>query len=167
MRREVFQRHAARGWNGPRSCFAREGWRCVCKPGNARRAARSAVELLVVFASRVDQVCAAKGKCRDEVRGARFPNFCFPCASEARGRALGTTSDIVKEARSVILVGGTMQPMEFVRQQLFPDVPRSRLRMGSWGHVVPAGNVLCCTLGGLCGALRWLSACARLTAGPA
>jgi chromosome transmission fidelity protein 1 len=48
---------------------------------------------------------------------------------------------IVAQARSVILLGGTMQPFSYFTSILFPHVPRNRLRLLSCQHVVPAKQV--------------------------
>jgi len=50
--------------------------------------------------------------------------------------------EIVSEARSVVLVGGTMQPVAPIVAQLFPDLPISRLDVFSCGHVIPPQNLL-------------------------
>jgi chromosome transmission fidelity protein 1 len=48
---------------------------------------------------------------------------------------------IVERARSVILLGGTMQPFSYVQSFLFPWLPSVRLRLFSCGHVVSSKNV--------------------------
>ncbi|KAK3069157.1 ATP-dependent DNA helicase chl1 [Teratosphaeriaceae sp. CCFEE 6253] len=48
--------------------------------------------------------------------------------------------DIVSDARAVILVGGTMSPMDDYRQQLFPYLPN--LSTFSCGHLIPPSNLL-------------------------
>lgn len=48
---------------------------------------------------------------------------------------------IVETARSVILLGGTMQPFSYVQSFLFPWLPTARLRLFSCGHVVSSKNV--------------------------
>jgi chromosome transmission fidelity protein 1 len=48
---------------------------------------------------------------------------------------------IVAQARSVVLLGGTMQPFTYFTSLLFPTVPRERLRLLSCEHVVPASQV--------------------------
>jgi chromosome transmission fidelity protein 1 len=48
---------------------------------------------------------------------------------------------IVAQARSVVLLGGTMQPFSYFTSILFPHVPRNRLRLLSCQHVVPAKQV--------------------------
>ncbi|KAF2760010.1 ATP-dependent RNA helicase-like protein chl1 [Pseudovirgaria hyperparasitica] len=50
--------------------------------------------------------------------------------------------EVVEEARSVILVGGTMSPMSDFTQHLFSYVPPSRITTLSCGHVIPASNLL-------------------------
>lgn len=45
-------------------------------------------------------------------------------------------------ARSVILVGGTMQPFSHVTSMLFPTVPKEKLHLATFGHVVSDRNVL-------------------------
>ncbi|PSN32822.1 ATP-dependent DNA helicase DDX11 [Blattella germanica] len=53
-------------------------------------------------------------------------------------------SDVVKEARAVIVAGGTMQPLEEFRDQLFIAAGGSvgRLAEFSCGHVIPPENIL-------------------------
>jgi chromosome transmission fidelity protein 1 len=48
---------------------------------------------------------------------------------------------VVAQARSVILLGGTMQPFSLFRSHLLPQVPESRMRFFSCGHVVNKRNV--------------------------
>ena len=57
--------------------------------------------------------------------------------------------EVVAEARSVVLVGGTMQPVAPIVAQLFPDLPASRLDVFSCGHVIPPENLtaLCMSKG--------------------
>ncbi|XP_018010738.1 ATP-dependent DNA helicase DDX11 [Hyalella azteca] len=52
--------------------------------------------------------------------------------------------DIVRQCRSVILVGGTMKPFQEFREQLFyaAGAPETRVMELSCGHVVPSENVL-------------------------
>lgn len=50
--------------------------------------------------------------------------------------------DIVDEARSVILAGGTMSPMTDYTQFLFNYLNPARLQTLSCGHVIPAANLL-------------------------
>ncbi|TMW60568.1 hypothetical protein Poli38472_000610 [Pythium oligandrum] len=50
--------------------------------------------------------------------------------------------DVVDNARSVVLAGGTMQPVSQVLDQLFPFVPRERIDLFSCGHVIPPENLL-------------------------
>ena len=52
---------------------------------------------------------------------------------------------IVSEAKSVILAGGTMQPMSRITTQLFPRMNQSITRF-SCGHVVPKENVITITM---------------------
>lgn len=54
--------------------------------------------------------------------------------------------DILEEARSVIMIGGTMQPMEDFVQQLCSSIPKERICQVTSGHVVPSENVHCTTL---------------------
>ena len=51
---------------------------------------------------------------------------------------------IVEEAKSVILAGGTMQPMSRITTQLFPRV--ENITTFSCGHVVPSENVITITM---------------------
>lgn len=50
--------------------------------------------------------------------------------------------DIVEEARSVILVGGTMSPMEDYIQHLFSYVEPARIMTLSCGHVIPMSHLI-------------------------
>eukprot|EP00897_Mesotaenium_endlicherianum_P005840 jgi/Mesen1/5284/ME000263S04392 len=49
---------------------------------------------------------------------------------------------VVEEARAVILAGGTLQPVEELRQRLFPLLPMERCHLYSCGHIVPPESVL-------------------------
>ncbi|SNX85039.1 related to CHL1 - protein of the DEAH box family [Melanopsichium pennsylvanicum] len=53
---------------------------------------------------------------------------------------------LVEEARSVILAGGTMEPLSDFRQQLLPFLPAERLVVFSCGHVIPPANLLATVL---------------------
>lgn len=50
--------------------------------------------------------------------------------------------DIVEDARAVILAGGTMSPMADYTSNLFSYLPLERLKTYSFGHVIPAQNLL-------------------------
>uniref|UniRef100_K3W6Y0 Helicase ATP-binding domain-containing protein n=1 Tax=Globisporangium ultimum (strain ATCC 200006 / CBS 805.95 / DAOM BR144) TaxID=431595 RepID=K3W6Y0_GLOUD len=50
--------------------------------------------------------------------------------------------EIVEKARSVILAGGTMQPVSQVIDQLFSKIPRDRIDLFSCGHVIPPKNLV-------------------------
>ncbi|CAG8641737.1 11122_t:CDS:10 [Ambispora gerdemannii] len=50
--------------------------------------------------------------------------------------------DIVMEARSVILAGGTMEPVKDLIDQLFPYLPPEKIDRFSCGHVIPKENLL-------------------------
>ncbi|KAI9209497.1 Asp-Glu-Ala-Asp/His box polypeptide 11 [Polychytrium aggregatum] len=50
--------------------------------------------------------------------------------------------DIVSDARSVILAGGTMEPVSEFLTQLFPDLPCNRFQRFSCGHIVPKTSIL-------------------------
>ncbi len=54
---------------------------------------------------------------------------------------------VVDEARSVILAGGTMEPLSDFRQQLLPFLPRDKLVEFSCGHVIPSSNLMVSVLG--------------------
>ena len=57
--------------------------------------------------------------------------------------------EIVDEARSVVLAGGTMQPVSDVIQQLFSHVPKDQISLFSCGHVIPKENLLGGTSSGI------------------
>ncbi|KAF4139457.1 Helicase C-terminal domain [Phytophthora infestans] len=50
--------------------------------------------------------------------------------------------EIVNKSRSVILAGGTMQPVSQVIDQLFSSIPREHIDLFSCGHVIPPENLL-------------------------
>lgn len=54
---------------------------------------------------------------------------------------------ITAEARSVLLVGGTLQPFSYLQDMLFPHLPRSGLRLFSCGHIVPPSHVCALIVG--------------------
>ena len=55
--------------------------------------------------------------------------------------------DIVDDAKSVILAGGTMDPIEDFISQLYPHIPKDRLVHFSCGHVVPKSSLLTLCVG--------------------
>lgn len=50
--------------------------------------------------------------------------------------------DVVKEARSVVLAGGTMSPMHEWSEQLFSCLDEDRLKTYSFGHIVSKNNII-------------------------
>lgn len=50
--------------------------------------------------------------------------------------------DIVREARSVVLAGGTMSPMSDYSDYLFSYLEKDQLQAFSFGHVIPENNLL-------------------------
>lgn len=54
---------------------------------------------------------------------------------------------LLASARSVLLVSGTLAPVEGLRAQLFPDLPPERLRHFECGHVVPPDQLLAVCVG--------------------
>lgn len=54
---------------------------------------------------------------------------------------------VVEEARSIVLAGGTMEPIEDFCLQLFPTVPRDRILKFSCGHIIPKENLLGLSIG--------------------
>ena len=50
--------------------------------------------------------------------------------------------EIVEDARAVILVGGTMSPMDDYARHLFPYIDPGRLTTWSCGHIIPKENML-------------------------
>ncbi|KAL3458505.1 helicase C-terminal domain-containing protein [Aspergillus heterothallicus] len=55
--------------------------------------------------------------------------------------------EIVEDARAVILAGGTMSPMSDYMNHLFSYVPKDRLDIFSYGHVIPSENLTANILG--------------------
>ncbi|RZC00678.1 ATP-dependent DNA helicase DDX11 isoform X1 [Glycine soja] len=51
-------------------------------------------------------------------------------------------SEIVDEAHAVVLVGGTLQPIEETRERLFPWLPPNQLHFFSCGHIVPPDSIM-------------------------
>lgn len=54
---------------------------------------------------------------------------------------------LLSSARSVLLVSGTLAPIEGLQAQLFPDIAPERVRHFECGHVVPAEQLLTVALG--------------------
>ncbi|PWN50221.1 DNA repair helicase [Violaceomyces palustris] len=54
--------------------------------------------------------------------------------------------NLVKEARSIVLAGGTMEPITDFQYQLLPNLPKDRLKTFSCGHIIPSENLLALTL---------------------
>jgi hypothetical protein len=54
---------------------------------------------------------------------------------------------LLAAARSVLLVSGTLAPVEGLAAQLFPGLPASRLRHFACGHVVPRDHLLALAVG--------------------
>ncbi|CAJ0873106.1 11292_t:CDS:10 [Entrophospora sp. SA101] len=54
--------------------------------------------------------------------------------------------EIVQEARSVILAGGTMEPVNELIEQLFPYLPSEKIVKFSCGHIIPPENLLTLTV---------------------
>ncbi|RSH93859.1 minichromosome maintenance protein 5 [Saitozyma podzolica] len=50
--------------------------------------------------------------------------------------------EVVEQARSVVLAGGTMEPVSDFFHQLFPAIPRDRISTLSCAHVIPKSNLL-------------------------
>ena len=51
-------------------------------------------------------------------------------------------AQVLKEAHAVVLAGGTMQPLADLEMQLFRSLPSGRYRAHSFGHIVPARNLM-------------------------
>ncbi|CAL2245522.1 unnamed protein product [Prunus armeniaca] len=51
-------------------------------------------------------------------------------------------SEIVDQAHSVVLAGGTLQPIEETRERLFPWLPPGQLQFFSCSHIVPPESIL-------------------------
>lgn len=54
---------------------------------------------------------------------------------------------LLSSARSVLLVSGTLAPVEGLKAQLFPGMPDERLVHFECGHVVPADQLLAVSIG--------------------
>ncbi|KAL3899854.1 MAG: hypothetical protein SGCHY_001748 [Lobulomycetales sp.] len=50
-------------------------------------------------------------------------------------------SDITSQAKSVILAGGTMTPLEDFKAHLIPNLPAERFARFSCGHIIPASSI--------------------------
>ena len=55
-------------------------------------------------------------------------------------------ADIVKSARAVVLAGGTMSPIESYVNALLPDIPKEKLQIYSFPHIIPSENLCVSTL---------------------
>ncbi|KAK6204410.1 ATP-dependent RNA helicase CHL1 [Scheffersomyces amazonensis] len=53
----------------------------------------------------------------------------------------GIFKEIVREARCVLLCGGTMEPVSDYLNYLFPYVPKNEIKTYSCGHIVPPENL--------------------------
>ncbi|ORZ12843.1 helicase C-terminal domain-domain-containing protein [Absidia repens] len=53
---------------------------------------------------------------------------------------------IVEDARSIVLAGGTMEPVSDFLTGLFPNIPTSRIDHFSCGHIIPSENLLTLTM---------------------
>ncbi|RDY04748.1 ATP-dependent DNA helicase DDX11, partial [Mucuna pruriens] len=51
-------------------------------------------------------------------------------------------SEIADEAHAVLLVGGTLQPIEETRERLFPWLPPNQLHFFSCGHIIPPDSIM-------------------------
>ncbi|GBG69495.1 hypothetical protein CBR_g4188 [Chara braunii] len=49
---------------------------------------------------------------------------------------------VISDARAVVLAGGTLQPINALKEQLFPQVPSDQMHVFSCGHIVPQESVL-------------------------
>ena len=56
--------------------------------------------------------------------------------------AVNVFNDVVQDARTVILAGGTMSPMDEYFQQVFPYLSSRSIKTLSCGHVIPRANLL-------------------------
>lgn len=54
--------------------------------------------------------------------------------------------EIVDSARSVILAGGTMSPLQSYINSLLPGLPKEKLQIHSYGHIVPKDNLSVSTI---------------------
>ena len=55
--------------------------------------------------------------------------------------------NLLSQARSVVLVSGTLAPLTSLTAQLFPDVPSDRLVHFECGHVIPQEQLLALSIG--------------------
>lgn len=56
--------------------------------------------------------------------------------------AASHVTPVLAQARSVVLVSGTLAPVSALQAQLFPSLPPERLRHFECGHVIPARQLL-------------------------
>lgn len=110
---------------------------------NPVSAVRSFVELLVCLASaEVDGMLVVSRASSTSQSGLRY-------VSLNPGKHF---QQLVEQARSVILLGGTLQPFSYLHDMLFPAVPPSRVRLFSCEHIVHRSHV--CPLVLPCGPRR-------------
>ena len=65
-----------------------------------------------------------------------------PAPAVTRPRSVHPPPPPIRQARAVVLVGGTMQPTGDLVRQLFSSVEPSRVDVFSCGHVIPKENLL-------------------------
>ncbi|CDO98038.1 unnamed protein product [Coffea canephora] len=51
-------------------------------------------------------------------------------------------SEVASEAHAIILAGGTLQPIEEIKERLFPWLQPDQLHFFSCGHIIPPTNIL-------------------------
>ncbi|KAL2645440.1 hypothetical protein R1flu_013027 [Riccia fluitans] len=51
-------------------------------------------------------------------------------------------SEVLDQARAVVLAGGTLQPIEELKLRLFPNLGQDRVHVFSCGHIVPPESIL-------------------------
>ncbi|KAH9300391.1 hypothetical protein KI387_011974 [Taxus chinensis] len=51
-------------------------------------------------------------------------------------------AEIVDQARTVVLAGGTLQPIEEIKERMFPHIKTDQLHLFSCGHIIPPESIL-------------------------
>jgi chromosome transmission fidelity protein 1 len=114
--------------------------RIVIEPAAAPAAAAAAAAVAAAAAGRSDASHSATAdRGSSSVRGGRL-RYVLLNAARHFGR-------VVSAARSVLLVSGTLAPLEGLQAQLFPDLEAPRIRHFECGHVVPAEQLLAVSIG--------------------
>ena len=115
--------------------------------GDRQMGCGNVVHLLLAFLS---SLCYSNHDGRILVQWTPSSNGAAASSSTIRFLLLNPSAPflpILRNARAVLLLGGTMQPFAHFQHQLMPSLPPERLRTLSCPHVIPPSHLLCLALG--------------------